>query len=305
MQSCWGFRQTIVGLIGLTLFATSSARGQSPPRSLQNAERADTAAVAVDSTREIRTSATDTTARGGPNRIALFRPRDAAATVGVAAVVFSAMQADRSIARVFQRPGVQSRGLRGAANGLSALANPGTIIFSVGAYVTGRVTHSQPIAALGLRTGEAVMVGGAMTAALKGTFGRARPRVDITKPHEFELGKGFGNDEYTSFPSGDVTLAFAAATAASREVSRSWPGAAKYVTPTVYGVASLVAVSRLYKNEHWASDVIGGAGVGTLAGILVDRFNRARPNNIVERILLPASIVPARDQMLVVWRLQP
>src|SRR5665213_89818 len=44
-------------------------------------------------------------------------------------------------------------------------------------------------------------------------------------------------------------VAIAAATAASREVKDSWPGAAKYVTPASYGVAALVGVAPQRHNS--------------------------------------------------------
>lgn len=98
-----------------------------------------------------------------------------------------------------------------------------------------------------------------------------------------------------------LLLAFAAATAASREVAESWPGASRYVTPASYGAAALVGVARMYKNKHWASNVVAGAGVGTLSGVLFERYNRAYPNNAFNRAFLPASIVPERGGARVEW----
>ncbi|MEP6549525.1 MAG: phosphatase PAP2 family protein, partial [Gemmatimonadales bacterium] len=122
-------------------------------------------------------------------------------------------------------------------------------------------------------------------------------------PRDFQSGKGFGNDDFGSFPSGEVTIAFATATAASREVSRSWPGAARYVTPASYGAATLVGFARLYKNQHWASDVVAGAAVGTMSGILFDRYNQRYPHNIFNRVFLPSSIVPDHGRLAVAWLL--
>lgn len=234
--------------------------------------------------------------------VRLFTPRDAAVMVGVGAAVAALMPADRSIAHAFQRPGLQSNGaIKGTLNVFNGMGDPGVVIFSAVTYFAGLGTHSRPVAALGMHTGEAIVMGGVITEMLKGSFGRARPYVNVTNPHDFNPGKGFSSDDYTSFPSGDVTLAFAAATAASREVARSWPDAARYVTPASYAGATLVGIARMYKNKHWASDVVAGAGVGTLSGVLFDRFNRAYPHNVFNRVFLPASIVPEHGGAQLSW----
>ena len=41
----------------------------------------------------------------------------------------------------------------------------------------------------------------------------------------------------------------------------------------------------MYDAKHWASDVVLGAGVGTLSGLSVVRYNHARPHNRVNRWL--------------------
>jgi membrane-associated phospholipid phosphatase len=234
----------------------------------------------------------------------LFTARDAAVSVGVAAAVVALMPADRSIDHSFQRPGLQSNsGVRHTLDAMNFIGNPGAIAFSAGTYFLGLGMHSRPVAALGMQTGEAIVMGGVITEVLKGSFGRARPFVDPTRPHNFHPGKGFTNGDYASFPSGDVMVAFAAATAASREVKDSWPGAARYVTPASYGVAVLVGAARMYKNMHWASDVVAGAGIGTLSGVLFERYNHAYPTNVFNRVFLPASITPLRGGAQVAWSL--
>jgi hypothetical protein len=48
----------------------------------------------------------------------------------------------------------------------------------------------------------------------------------------------------------------------------------------------------LYDNQHWASDVIVGAGIGTFAGNKVVRYaHRTNANNRLDRWLLSGSVV--------------
>lgn len=232
----------------------------------------------------------------------MFRAHDAVVALGVIALGAATMSVDESSARALQRPSPRSNSfLKGTTNVFSNLGFPGSAIISVGAYFLGLERHSRPIAALGMHTGEAIVLGGVLAEGLQMTIGRSRPQRDINNARDFRFGKGFSNDDYTSLPSAHVTVAFAAATAASREVGRSWPGAAKYVTPIGYTAATLVGFSRMYKNKHWASDVVAAAGLGTYSAVLFDRYNQGHPGNVFERVFLPSSIVPERGGIDLTW----
>ncbi|MEO5588000.1 MAG: phosphatase PAP2 family protein, partial [Gemmatimonadaceae bacterium] len=236
--------------------------------------------------------------------IRMLTRADAARLLVATGIVLVAIPNDRWIASRFQgSSGRSNRALNAGADVFDAAADPGVLVFSAASYFLGLATHSRPVTSLGMHTGEAIVMGGVITQIMKGSFGRARPSISPTDSRDFEPGKGFGNDEFGSFPSGEVTIAFAAATAASREVTRSWPGAARYVTPASYGAATLVGVARLYGKQHWASDVVAGATVGTVSGILFDRYNRRYPGNVFNRVFLPASVVPDHGRIEVAWLL--
>jgi membrane-associated phospholipid phosphatase len=44
--------------------------------------------------------------------------------------------------------------------------------------------------------------------------------------------------------------------------------------------------ARTYDDAHWVSDVVAGAGVGTLSGLTVTRWHDAHPGSWLDRILL-------------------
>jgi hypothetical protein len=60
----------------------------------------------------------------------------------------------------------------------------------------------------------------------------------------------------------------------------------------MYGGATLVGLSRMYHNKHWASDVVLGAGIGTFSGLKVVRYSHAHPDNFIDRVILKTSIAP-------------
>jgi membrane-associated phospholipid phosphatase len=53
-----------------------------------------------------------------------------------------------------------------------------------------------------------------------------------------------------------------------------------------YGGAGLVGLSRIYNNQHWASDVMAGATIGTLVGIKVVKYTHSNPGNNIDRALI-------------------
>lgn len=219
-----------------------------------------------------------------------------------AAVVGLAFAADRSVQRSFQSGTTQSSSqLRNVSTSAGLAADPGVIIFSAATYLAGLATHSRSVAALGMYTGEAVVLGGVVAEVVKGMAGRSRPKIDSLAVRSFNPGKGFSNDAFGAFPSAETTIAFAAATASSRYVSRTWPRASRVVTPAAYAIAALAGASRLYKNEHWASDVVTGAILGSASAVGFDRWNVSHPNNVWVRVFLPSSFTMRGNERRIGW----
>ena len=100
----------------------------------------------------------------------------------------------------------------------------------------------------------------------KNLSGRERPNHPDVSPK-------FNGPFYTSnssFPSQHATLAFAAARVYAMEY-KSIPA----IPIISYSVATLVSVSRLTENKHWASDLIVGAFLGWACGTqVVNNYHR-------------------------------
>jgi membrane-associated phospholipid phosphatase len=110
----------------------------------------------------------------------------------------------------------------------------------------------------------AVIIASLSGQLFKHLFCRARPLTEKSGQFFVEfpcLGKGAG---FISFPSGHSVTAFALAFV----LSRAYP---RYAL-LFYGLAVLVAVTRVYLAKHFPSDVVAGAAVGILAGWIVCRF---------------------------------
>ena len=225
-------------------------------------------------------------------RKTLFTYRDAFLAGAFAVLTVAMFPADKSIAKKLTDSTLATnRFLNNSANGFEVIAAPGAYIIGGGLYAFGRVAHKPDVADLGWHGVESVLLATGITGFLKGTMGRARPfATNDTNPTDFKVGGGFGNADRQSFPSGHTTTAFAVASSVTSEIRRLHPNAVKFVAPVMYGGATMVGLSRMYHNKHWASDVVLGAGIGTFSGLKVVRYSHAHPHNKVDRVILGTTI---------------
>src|SRR5687768_5691915 len=100
-----------------------------------------------------------------------------------------------------------------------------------------------------------------VTPVLKQVAGRHRPN---------ETDDAFEFDGGSSFPSNHATQAFAVASVIAAHYESRW------VDGAAYGLATLVAGSRVYDDAHWASDVVAGALIGITTGRFVAATNQRR-----------------------------
>lgn len=230
------------------------------------------------------------------HRTTLFGSKDAALAAGFAAATIAVSPLDRYFARRLQDSATQSdRRLRGAATGFRILGSQGSWAAGAGLYLIGKASGKNRTADLGLHSLEAMLGADLISTGMKTVFGRARPFVDISNNHDFKLFRGLSDDRFRSFPSGHTTNAFAFASTVSRETQVWWPRSRWYIGTVMYGGATLVGLSRMYNNQHWASDVIGGAAIGTIVGLKVVKFQHSHPGNRIDRALLSVNIAPSAN----------
>jgi len=224
----------------------------------------------------------------------LFTWRDAVLAGAFAGLTVAMFPIDQRTARRLQDSSTQANHfLKHASRDLQYMADPGSVVIGVSLYGIGRVAGWREVADLGLHGTEAVALSGTLTELIKGLAGRARPYVSVdTNAADFKFGRGFSKNGYQSFPSGHSSAAFAAAAAVTSESQRWWPHEIYLVAPVMYGGATLVGLSRMYNNAHWASDVVLGAAIGTFSGIKVVRYNHGHSNNLIDRALLGLFVAP-------------
>lgn len=223
----------------------------------------------------------------------------------MAATTVALMPFDARLATAVRAPGPQrSSTLRRGTAIANVAGDPGALIASVVLFGAGRLGGRPHLAALGLHTGEAIVLGGTATAVLKVAFGRQRPNVETGDGDDFAPTQGRRAGR-SSFPSGHTAAAFAFASAAAADLRRWHPPAARVANPLLYAGAAAVGVARMYDNKHWASDVVLGAGIGTLAGTQVAAYARAHPHNRVERLLGTLTVATAGDGRGIAFGVRP
>lgn len=124
---------------------------------------------------------------------------------------------------------------------------------------TGSIALSIPDSKLQNHAIKTQIVAAVSTNFLKFLIGRKRPTGEKSEPTIFKPFKF--NSRYHSMPSGHTTAAFALAASIGENCDNY-----KLLS---YSMAILVGISRIYRDDHWTSDVIVGAGLGYLSAKFV------------------------------------
>ncbi len=118
---------------------------------------------------------------------------------------------------------------------------------------------------IGYEIFQTALYSGIITQFLKISIGRARPFTN--NGSSFYKPFTLFNDDFHSLPSGHATLAFALSTILSENAD------SRFLKIIAYIPAVLTAVSRVYQDNHWTSDVFLGASIGYFAGKWVHKIH--------------------------------
>lgn len=181
----------------------------------------------------------------------------------------------------------------------------GPVPLALGAtlYAGGRIAGDGFVQQTGREVMRAVLISGAITAVAKGTVGRARPFAAPGDPDVFSPGRGFTNASLASFPSGHTSAAFATATVLARELNTAHPGSKWLVNSLLFGGATFVGFSRVYERQHWPSDVVAGAALGSITGYEVVAHAHGDRSPISRHLFSHLSVGPSSHGAAMQWSL--
>jgi membrane-associated phospholipid phosphatase len=209
-----------------------------------------------------------------------MKSRDWVYVGGFAATITALSFADKPVQKFALRKRNNSASLRNVSN---YVTNFGGIyeVYTLGALgAYGYIFKNDKMQTTTLLASQAYITGAAVESVLKFISGRQRPY--ITDSTVVQAEPKFHGPTYkspkdangkklnSSFPSGHTTVAFAAATVFAMEYKN------KPLVPIIaYSAATLIGISRITENKHWATDVLTGAALGYLTGrLVVNNYHR-------------------------------
>ena len=194
------------------------------------------------------------------------------AVVGGTAALFSLDQSARSLAQRNQSQFGDNLFNIGREYGRPIYG----IVLSSGLYLGGLAFDKKDVRLTGVMVFESLAFAGAITTVIKSVAGRSRPFLEEgnTRFRGFQF-----RDGTTSLPSGHATVAFAVSSVLAARIHNT------LATVGLYSLATLTAVSRVYHDEHWASDSFLGAAIGTVVGLAVVDIHDHRDNQAYFRFI--------------------
>ncbi len=148
-------------------------------------------------------------------------------------------------------------------NGVSWSVYPVILIEPLSVWSVGYFKHDKIRMRNGYKSAISIATANLISLGLKYAIQRKRPYVSYPTIIEKRSEQG----PY-SFPSGHTTAAFSAATALTLSTKKWWVGVPAYT------YASLVGYARMRLGAHYPSDVLGGACIGVLTGLLTWKIDQ-------------------------------
>ena len=144
------------------------------------------------------------------------------------------------------------------------------VIITAGTGIAALVTKDKKLEKVSILLIAGHIVNSYATEQIKLSFQRHRPSTGDAY-NKFDWREG--NKSNTSMVSAHTSNAFATATAFSIVYKDK-----KWVPVVAYSAASLIGISRIYNNAHWASDVMAGAAIGYLSVQGVNKLYKLASN---------------------------
>ncbi|MEW6703215.1 MAG: phosphatase PAP2 family protein [Bacteroidota bacterium] len=156
-----------------------------------------------------------------------------------------------------------------------------TTLFAGAFGMYGIIANDNSTKKVGFEIVQAAIYSGAITQLLKVSFGRARPYTNEGTKSFYPF--SFSND-FNALPSGHTTLAFSLSTVLSKNAKSDFLKIISYIP------AVLTAVSRVYQDKHWASDVFLGAAIGYFVGSWVVNQHEEKESSVQTFAIYPLTI---------------
>jgi membrane-associated phospholipid phosphatase len=188
--------------------------------------------------------------------------------------------ADRPVQRAALKYRNEHPGIQNTSRYVTNFGGMYEVYTLAGLELYGIVFKNQKMKTTTLLASQAYITGALTESFIKFVSGRQRPYN--SDPNAIQAKPTFKGPFYkapkdangkrlnSSFPSGHTTVAFAAATVYAMEYKN------KPLVPILaYSAASLIGLSRIIENKHWATDVLIGAALGFFNGrLVVNNYHR-------------------------------
>ena len=230
-----------------------------------------------------------------------WRSRDAKLAIAGAIATVAIAPFDERIARWARSAGVQGDSSRHDLVKTATVINEVPLtLAAVTTYAVGRLSHNRTVTDVGAHLTESLVGTVALEEIVRISLGRARPHESPDNAFKFRPFLGLSRFEYRSFPSLHAAVAFATASTLSEEMRLRDASERAWLSPLLYFAASIPGFTRVYLDQHWASDIVSGSVVGAILGAGVVRYSHARHTR-VDRWLIPNSVAVTNDHVRFGW----